>query len=98
MIEYGTDNSNIGILYISGPNVSPGYFNQPLSTKEVFQLKNQVIWYCTGDLVSINPSGDYTFHGRRDRMVKRRGYRIELDEIQQILSTLNCFEDVANCL
>lgn len=95
MIEYGTDNSNIGILYISGPNVSPGYFNQPLSTKEVFQLKNQVIWYCTGDLVSINPSGDYTFHGRRDRMVKRRGYRIELDEIQQILSTLNCFEDVA---
>ena len=29
--------------------------------------------------------GDYLFLGRRDRMVKRRGFRVELGEIESIL-------------
>ena len=30
-------------------------------------------------------AGDYRFRGRRDRMVKKRGYRVELGEIETCL-------------
>jgi acyl-coenzyme A synthetase/AMP-(fatty) acid ligase len=39
-------------------------------------------WYKTGDIVVEAPDGNYTFLGRRDRMVKRRGYRVELGDIE----------------
>jgi len=42
-------------------------------------------WYKTGDLVVEDDSGDYIFRGRRDRMVKKRGFRVELGEIEACL-------------
>jgi acyl-coenzyme A synthetase/AMP-(fatty) acid ligase len=42
--------------------------------------------YCTGDRVRLRPDGDYEFLGRRDHMVKTRGYRVELGEIEAALS------------
>ena len=42
-------------------------------------------WYQTGDIVTEAPDGNYTYLGRRDRMVKRRGYRVELGEIEAAL-------------
>ena len=39
-------------------------------------------WYRTGDIVIEATDGNYTYKGRRDRMVKRRGYRVELGEIE----------------
>ena len=39
-------------------------------------------WYRTGDIVAEAADGCYTYLGRRDRMVKRRGYRVELGEIE----------------
>ena len=37
------------------------------------------------DLVRLNPDGNYRFVGRRDGMVKSRGYRIEIGEIEAVL-------------
>jgi len=42
--------------------------------------------YKTGDLVRIDEDGNYLFSGRKDHMVKSRGYRIELAEIETVLS------------
>ena len=39
-------------------------------------------WYKTGDIVVEAADGNYTFLGRRDRMVKRRGYRVELGDME----------------
>ena len=39
-------------------------------------------WYRTGDIVVEASDGNYIYLGRRDRMVKRRGYRVELGEIE----------------
>lgn len=39
-------------------------------------------WYRTGDIVTEAGDACYTYLGRRDRMVKRRGYRVELGEIE----------------
>ena len=48
-------------------------------------LPNSSAWYKTGDLVVEDESGDYIFRGRRDRMVKKRGFRVELGEIEACL-------------
>ena len=39
----------------------------------------------TGDLVTLEPEGNYAYLGRRDSMVKIRGYRIELGEVEATL-------------
>jgi acyl-coenzyme A synthetase/AMP-(fatty) acid ligase len=54
-----------------------------------------VPWYHTGDLVVEEPNGDYIFHGRRDRMVKRRGYRVELGEIESAFAAHPDVREVA---
>ncbi len=73
---------NTGELCLSGPQVTPGYFNNPEKTAESFiKLGNDDrIWYRTGDLVK--KEGENLFYiSRKDFQVKIRGYRIELEEI-----------------
>jgi acyl-coenzyme A synthetase/AMP-(fatty) acid ligase len=41
--------------------------------------------YRTGDLVAIEPGGNFRYLGRRDSMVKIRGYRVELGEVEAAL-------------
>ena len=72
-----------GELCISGSAVMQGYWNVAEHTAHAFlQDEEGTRWYRTGDIVTTNDGGDYTFIGRRDRMVKRRGHRIELGEIE----------------
>ncbi|MCI0599702.1 MAG: amino acid adenylation domain-containing protein [Beijerinckiaceae bacterium] len=75
-----------GELLVAGGSVMAGYWNLPDKTAGVFSADSEgVRWYKTGDLVRQEPDGSYTFLGRRDRMVKRRGYRVELGEIEAAL-------------
>ena len=32
--------------------------------------------YCTGDWVTLDEKGNYLFVGRKDHMIKTRGYRV----------------------
>lgn len=93
----------IGELYIGGPGVSKGYFNDPELTKKRFlpylglQSAGELgpgPFYKTGDRVRWldNHSDDIqhkvlTFIGRSDRQIKIRGFRVELGEIEQVLNT-----------
>lgn len=72
-------------LLISGVGVMLGYWNVPEKANFWKDVEN-ILWYKTGDLVDVDVNGNYIFKGRRDRMVKRNGYRIELDEIEAALS------------
>ncbi|MCI0468226.1 MAG: amino acid adenylation domain-containing protein [Beijerinckiaceae bacterium] len=75
-----------GELLVAGGSVMAGYWNLPERTEAVFLTDSDgVRWYRTGDLVRQEPDGNYVFLGRRDRMVKRRGYRVELGEIEAAL-------------
>jgi amino acid adenylation domain-containing protein len=74
-----------GELYVAGSAVMQGYWNLPEQNAKVFYTDaNGVRWYGTGDVV-IDENGVYLFRGRRDRMVKRRSYRVELGEIESAL-------------
>ena len=84
-----------GELVVWGPGVMIGYWNLPEQNAAAFLDANGKRWYHTGDLVVEEPNGDYIFHGRRDRMVKRRGYRVELGEIEAGLATHPQAKEVA---
>ncbi len=72
-----------GELCISGRGVMQGYWALPERTAVAFLTdENGVRWYKTGDIVVERDDGNYVYLGRRDRMVKRRGYRVELGEIE----------------
>ncbi len=72
-----------GELCIGGPGVALGYVRRPELTAERFvpgPAGNTI--YRTGDIVRELPSGALELIGRRDRQIKLRGFRIELDEIE----------------
>jgi amino acid adenylation domain-containing protein len=79
----------VGEIYIGGSGVGAGYVNRPELTEERFVQKPspgiEGRWYRTGDLGSLQSSGDIFFEGRNDRQVKIRGYRVELGEIERRL-------------
>jgi amino acid adenylation domain-containing protein len=79
-----------GELYVRGPGLMRGYWGQPGKTREVlvrnpFQEAYDEPAYRTGDLVTLDADGSYVFLGRRDGMVKTRGYRVELGEVEAAL-------------
>jgi amino acid adenylation domain-containing protein len=75
-----------GELWIAGPNVMQGYWGCPERTAESLVVDDRGRrWYRTGDIVAENSDGDFDFRGRRDRMIKKRGYRVELGEIEACL-------------
>jgi amino acid adenylation domain-containing protein len=85
-----------GELVVHGPGVMSGYWNLPDQNARAFLVDELgERWYRTGDLVVENGEGDYVFHGRRDRMVKRRGYRVELGEIEAGLARHPAVREVA---
>ena len=76
-----------GELCIAGSGVMRGYWNDAARTDARFITVGPTRWYRTGDLVIRDARGDYIYHGRLDRMVKKRGYRVELGEIEACLSS-----------
>jgi acyl-CoA synthetase (AMP-forming)/AMP-acid ligase II len=78
-VPFGTE----GELCIAGRGVMQGYWSLPEQTAKGFHSDSTgTRWYRTGDIVTEAADGCYTYLGRRDRMVKRRGYRVELGEIE----------------
>ncbi|MFB7597035.1 amino acid adenylation domain-containing protein [Streptomyces sp. NPDC056160] len=82
-----------GELWVGGDGVALGYLNDPHRTAEHF-VKDRWspdpvggVLYRTGDLARRREDGALEFLGRRDRQVKVRGYRVELDEVESVLSS-----------
>ena len=65
-----------GELLVTGPTVMLGYYGQPPQGDRP---------YPTGDIVRLEADGNYSYIGRRDHMVKIRGFRVELGEIESAL-------------
>ncbi len=81
----------VGELYLGGPGLSPGYWQDPDKTRAAFvpdpRRPGQRL-YRTGDLARRDADGLLHFVGRSDMQIKSRGYRIELGEIEAALHTL----------
>jgi D-alanine--poly(phosphoribitol) ligase subunit 1 len=82
-----------GELFLRGPGVGLGYYNDPDRTAHAFTQnpthnRFEDIGYRTGDLVRRDGNGRLHFVGRTDFQVKHMGYRIELEEIEAALNTV----------
>ncbi len=89
-----------GELLVRGGTLMEGYWGDAEHTAAAFvpdflhpHLGDQL--YRTGDVVSRQPDGSYALHGRVDHMVKIRGYRVELGEIESALHRVEGVVDAA---
>lgn len=83
VVEQGAE----GELLISGGSVMLGYWDLKEQNERAFHFdKGGRSWYRTGDIVQEQEEGVFIYFGRRDRMVKRRGFRVELGEIEVALN------------
>jgi amino acid adenylation domain-containing protein len=87
-----------GEICVSGDGLAKGYIHNPDQTQAQFIndpfTPNQII-YKTGDIGRWNPDGSIEYQGRKDEQVKVRGYRIELQEIENVIKQHNQISQVA---
>jgi acyl-coenzyme A synthetase/AMP-(fatty) acid ligase len=79
-----------GELFVRGPSVALGYWDDPELTAERFpqyplhaRFRDAV--FRTRDRVMLDPQGNWVFLGRTDTQVKSRGYRVEPGELEATL-------------
>ena len=93
ILDENNKESNEGELCVRGGFLASGYYNMPDKTAKVFTqnpLNNSYpeLIYRTGDRVKINEYGEYDYLGRIDFQIKHMGYRIELQEIEAAILSL----------
>ncbi len=81
----------VGELHVKSSTVAAGYWREPEMTAEKFvpdprNPYSHVRVYKTGDLARTDKDGNFYFIGRKDHMVKSRGYRIELPEVEHVIA------------
>jgi len=89
-----------GEIYIANEGMARCYFKRPELDAQRF-LSNpfgdslEIRLYKTGDRGRFLPDGNIEYLGRIDRMVKIRGFRVELGEVE---AAINGHPDVRDCI
>jgi amino acid adenylation domain-containing protein len=85
-----------GELLASGPTLATGYWNSPELSAAKFQTDaNGSRWCRTGDILRRDISGEFSYVGRVDRMIKKNGIRLELGEIEYQIDSLPMVKQAA---
>jgi carnitine-CoA ligase len=79
-----------GELLLRNPVLTPGYWGMPEETARVIVDG----WLHTGDLVSEDDDGIYTFVARRKEVIRRRGENLSPLEVEEVLAR---HPDVVEC-
>ncbi len=89
-----------GEICVSSKQISPGYYNNPELTNNVFvdnphcTCKSNERMYRTGDIGFYNFNGEIEIIGREDDQLSVRGFRIESDEILSIMKQYPEISDI----
>jgi crotonobetaine/carnitine-CoA ligase len=79
-----------GELLLRNPAVTPGYWGMRDETVDTIRDG----WLHTGDLVTANSDGTYTFVARKKEVIRRRGENLSPLEVEE---TLQAHPDVLEC-
>jgi acyl-CoA ligase (AMP-forming) (exosortase A-associated) len=100
-VECGPDEE--GELVHRGALITKGYWNNPGKTAEVFRPNPllgpenrhlETVVY-SGDVVRRDGEGFLYYVGRRDAMIKTKGYRVSPTEVEELLASV---DGVAECV
>ncbi|MCZ6616559.1 MAG: acyl--CoA ligase, partial [Gammaproteobacteria bacterium] len=80
----------VGEVVIRGPNVTPGYENNPKANTENFTNG----WFRTGDQGVTDEDGDLTITGRLKEIINRGGEKISPREVDDVLMDHPAVEQV----
>ena len=84
----------VGEMWTHTPQLMDGYWGQPEKNEQVLHDIDGQTFYRSGDLVSVDERGEFSFFGRIDHQVKVRGFRIELEGVELALEELCDVENV----
>jgi amino acid adenylation domain-containing protein len=82
------DPGQVGEIAVKSRNLNPGYWKKPELTMSKFlgePSENAERLYLTGDLGRMLPDGMVILLGRKDHMIKIRGYRVDISEVERAL-------------
>lgn len=84
------EEGELGELLIRSATMMHGYWKQPgLTAKSLYKRVAasgiEEVYYRTGDLAKKRADGNLLFFGRKDRQIKIRGYRVELEEVADVI-------------
>lgn len=71
-----------GELWVRGPQVMRGYWNQPEETKNVLTEDG---WFKTGDIACQNEKGFFSIVDRKKDMILVSGFNVYPNEVEQVL-------------
>jgi crotonobetaine/carnitine-CoA ligase len=83
--ESGQDvrTGDVGELMLHNPTVTRGYWRMPEQTGATVVDG----WLHTGDLVTADDDGNYTFVSRRKEVMRRRGLNLSPTEVEDAIAT-----------
>ncbi|HEY5985472.1 MAG TPA: AMP-binding protein [Streptosporangiaceae bacterium] len=73
-----------GELLLRNPVITPGYWGMPDETAATFTSDG---WLRTGDLVTANADGTYTFVARKKEVLRRRGENLSPAEVEEAIAS-----------
>jgi crotonobetaine/carnitine-CoA ligase len=80
-----------GELLLRNPVLTRGYYGMPAETARAFTADG---WLRTGDLVTVDPGGTYTFVARKKEVLRRRGENLSPAEVEEVIED---HPDVLEC-
>lgn len=80
-----------GEVWVRGPNVMQGYWQNPQATAEVLRDG----WLRTGDVGRLDADGYLWLSGRRSDMIKTGAHRVHPQDIEEAISELPAVAEVA---
>ena len=86
--QSGSSAQHPGEIVVESEYLCRGYGSEQAGSLVAFPAPNGVPVFRTGDLGYLDHRGRLRLSGRRDRTVKRRGVRINLDQVEAVLHTL----------
>lgn len=87
------DNSELGYdqpgeLWISGPTIMKGYYNNIDETNTVLVNENGKIWLRTGDICKLSKNGEILFVDRKKGIIVVSGINVYRNQIEKVVNSL----------
>ena len=81
-----------GELWVRGPQVMRGYWNQEQETRNVLTTDG---WLKTGDVIIVDPQGFVRIVDRKKDIINVSGFKVYPNEIEDVLSAMPGVSEVA---